>query len=204
MWYLYANKHLGACIVLDKEQFEKQNPCFAGNPAKIKYLNEIPFYEWINDEKKSLQECLCFKYKDFRMENEIRYFYNGLDEYCNIANCIKTVALGAEFCNNMYENLDFTFIEKENIEFRHINTAEGKLFSYVQEFPKEALLKYKGNMLNNVNIGHKTNGNYSPITGNIEINNCKTELEKALLEIKYLKNTLSDKEKIIELLTSKK
>lgn len=46
------------------------------------------------------------------------------------------------------------------------------------------------------NIGHKIRGNYSQITAK-EIHNCQYELEKSLLEIKYLKTILTDKEKII-------
>ena len=53
------------------------------------------------------------------------------------------------------------------------------------------------------NIGHTTNGNYNQI-GSIEINSCPIKLEKALLKIEYLEQTLKDKEEIIELLKSKK
>jgi transcriptional regulator with XRE-family HTH domain len=53
------------------------------------------------------------------------------------------------------------------------------------------------------NIGHKTTGHHSPISGNIEINNCKSELEKANLHIEYLEKTIKDKEEIINLLKSK-
>jgi len=54
------------------------------------------------------------------------------------------------------------------------------------------------------NIGHTTSGNHSPITGDIEIDNCKSELEKSNMRISYLEQIIKDKDKIIELLSNKK
>jgi transcriptional regulator with XRE-family HTH domain len=66
------------------------------------------------------------------------------------------------------------------------------------------LLTGEGDMLRpNVNIGHSSIGDHSPIIGDIRVNECKAELEKANLKIAYLEQMLKDKEEIIELLKSK-
>jgi len=53
-------------------------------------------------------------------------------------------------------------------------------------------------------IGHKTNGDNSPISGNIKVKSNTIELEKAKIKIEYLEKIVNDKEQIIELLKSKK
>jgi len=55
----------------------------------------------------------------------------------------------------------------------------------------------------NINIGHTTNGDHSPISGDININKCITELEAAKLKISYLEQRIKDKEEIIEILKTR-
>jgi hypothetical protein len=62
----------------------------------------------------------------------------------------------------------------------------------------------EGEMLKSINVGHRTKGDYSPITGNIEIKTCVAELDKANIKIRYLEQIIKDKEEIIGLLKSKK
>ena len=53
------------------------------------------------------------------------------------------------------------------------------------------------------NVGHSTTGDFSPINGNITIEECRSELEIAKVKIAFLEKSLEDKERIIELLSSK-
>jgi hypothetical protein len=62
------------------------------------------------------------------------------------------------------------------------------------------LLTGRGEMLRNDNIGHRTNGDHSPISGNIEIQACKSELDVANIKISYLEKIIKDKEEIIQIL----
>ena len=56
------------------------------------------------------------------------------------------------------------------------------------------LLTGEGEMLKQNNIGHTTVGDYSPINGNINVNECRVELEKAMLKISYLEERLKEKD----------
>ena len=97
------------------------------------------------------------------------------------------VGLSRGFVNNIGDNITEKSLKKITDVYKDLNV--------------NWLKTGEGNMINNGSIGHVTSGNYSPITGNIEINTYRKDLEKANLEIEYLKEILKDKEKIIELLT---
>jgi hypothetical protein len=104
------------------------------------------------------------------------------------------------------------------------SVGRGVASKIVTKFPEvdlNWLLTGNGEMLKANNIGHTTAGDNSPISGNINVNECRNELEKAKMEISYLKEIvkekdmqmeelktlfekrLKDKEEIIELLKNK-
>ena len=66
------------------------------------------------------------------------------------------------------------------------------------------LVTGRGEMLRKNNIGHRTNGNNSPISGNIEIQICKSELDLANTKILYLEKIIKDKEDIIQILKNER
>jgi transcriptional regulator with XRE-family HTH domain len=62
------------------------------------------------------------------------------------------------------------------------------------------LLTGRGEMLQRNNIGHYTSGNNNPISGNIEIQTYKLELDLANIKISYLERIIEDKEELIQIL----
>ena len=75
--------------------------------------------------------------------------------------------------------------------------GRGVVSKIAEKFPDvntSWLLTGEGDMLKSVNIGHTTAGDHSPINGDITVNECRSELEKAKLEISYLKAKLEEKE----------
>jgi hypothetical protein len=210
------------------------NECIKGSEPRFSLLESIvngcPFVslEWLLTGKGEMQK------KDFLKKNDTLYHltsdYNG---FINILKGLKINTMNAktkvERVNKLIGYLIFTgklsihSLQKtisETLKANKVSVSralkgdEGYLTdSFIErlnsgfENPFELdwlLLKSDGNMLRNAHIGHTTNGDYSPITGNIEVNNCPNELEKALLKIEYLEKTLKDKEEIIELLKTKK
>ena len=79
-----------------------------------------------------------------------------------------------------------------------------KVIKTYPELNLDWLVSGEGEMLKKNGIEHYTSENYSPITSNIQIDTCRTELEKAEIKISYLERIIKDKEQIIDLLTNKK
>ena len=81
--------------------------------------------------------------------------------------------------------------------------TEDILVKFITVFPEidtEWLISGRGEMLRNNKIGHCTNGDNSPISGNIEIQTYKAELDFANIKISYLEQIIKDKEEIIKIL----
>ena len=101
----------------------------------------------------------------------------------------------AEKCNIKQQAI--ADIKSRNVISKKISAL---ILAACPEISKEWLQDGEGKMLRDVNIGHTTNGDNSPISGDIEIFNCKSEIELANTKISYLEQIIKDKEELIELL----
>jgi len=92
MWDAYADRHKGACIILDRDLFKKKNPCLTD--FQIDYKIEIELKEDLPLEKKMKQ-----KSKIYESEHEIRFISSNGSEFCDIEGCIKKILIGVDFEN---------------------------------------------------------------------------------------------------------
>ncbi|MCL2597272.1 MAG: XRE family transcriptional regulator [Paludibacter sp.] len=127
-----------------------------------------------NSVKQRLKDYLCFK------KININFFENA-------------IGVSNGYVGSMRKSIQPDKLESIALKFPDLNITW--LLTGIGEMDNNQQI--------NNNIGHHTNGNYSPITGNIEINTCRQELEKANLKISLLEQIIKDKERIIELLTLK-
>lgn len=97
MWDTYADKHKGACIVLDEELFEKENPHLTKINIKYRLSHNI-------DKLHRIDTKLRYKTIDWAHEREVRFIFSdksimGSDEdvFCNIGKSVSRIYLGVDF-----------------------------------------------------------------------------------------------------------
>lgn len=98
MWDSYANRHRGACIVLDEDKFREANPGL--DCVEIKYLNEEDLHKICSLEDKIRTKPLCYS-----QENEVRYLTRKGVEKCTIAGCISKVIIGVDMSERYINSL---------------------------------------------------------------------------------------------------
>jgi hypothetical protein len=113
MWAQYADNHKGICIIVDKEEFIKENIKNFDFRGKVKYQSEIntPILDesYINpsgykdlDLKKIIskfhKEIFFTKLSDWKGENEYRIinYRNPSIEYCSINKSLYGIIMGIE------------------------------------------------------------------------------------------------------------
>ena len=94
MWDMYADRHRGACIIIDKKEFIDENKTLELEEVEIKYTDVIN-EEWDLDTK------MKYKLNSYRNENEIRFISKTAEEYCSIKNSVKNIILGVDFENTI-------------------------------------------------------------------------------------------------------
>lgn len=94
------------------------------------------------------------------------------------------VGLSRGFISTVTENLTAKTLKKIETAYPNFNI--------------NWLLTGDGDMLKSNNVGHTTAGDYSPISGDININECRSELEKSKVEISYLKEQVKERDAQIE------
>lgn len=104
MWDTYADRHRGACLILDEIKFAKENSNLQVYP--ITYVAEKNF-----DDSWPLNKKMIHKLKNYENEHERRYISANGTQFCNIKNSLQKVLLGVDFGRDERNNYELELFE---------------------------------------------------------------------------------------------
>ncbi|MBK7030845.1 MAG: DUF2971 domain-containing protein [Bacteroidales bacterium] len=135
MWAHYGDNSKGVCLVLNKEEFLRENPKLLSDEVNYSPLLKFPRInqdDWQNGEqyyfetflKTNKQNLFFQKHSHWANEHEYKIVELGKRRYCSIKNSLKGIYLGAEFDVNL-KSIYRKFINK-NIWVEQIWIDDGQ------------------------------------------------------------------------------